>query len=214
MDACCFVLHKCDNLPGSTVCFSYISKERVNPVRDKRVNLILPAQSGDEIAFQAILNEFEGLIWKTYQQQRVRSQPIDWQHECRVVLHKTLRLLRNRTWAALTLYYKQALQTHVVQLWRNEYRVLDFQVPVLQETIVPYETETACERFESHQQYLMSFILEWYATLPGKERELVFWLVQGYGMAEAAQRIQRSRSWCYGIRRKWHHIYQLEMKNN
>lgn len=62
MDTCCFVQHKCDSLPGSTVCFSYISKERVNPVRDKRVNLILPVQSGDEIAFQAILNEFEGLI--------------------------------------------------------------------------------------------------------------------------------------------------------
>ena len=55
----------------------------MNQVRDKRADLILLAQAGDEVAFQAILHEFEGLIWKTYQQQRVRTQPIDWQHECR-----------------------------------------------------------------------------------------------------------------------------------
>ncbi len=186
----------------------------MNQVRDKRADLILSAQAGDEVAFQAILHEFEGLIWKTYQQQRVRTQPIDWQHECRVVLHKTLRLLHNQTWAALTLYYKQSLQTHVVQLWRSEYKVLDFQVPALQDDIAPYETQTACERYAVHQQNLVAFIMEWYATLPGKERELVFLLVQGYGMAEAAQLIHRSRSWCYGIRRKWRQIYRLEMKNN
>ena len=113
--------------------------------------------------------------------------------------------MRNQAWAALTIYYQRSLQTHVVQLWRNEYRVLDMQVPILKETVAPYEPTV---------NEWLTIIIEWYLTLPGKERELAYLLIQGYGMAEAAKAINRSRSWCYGVRRKWQLFYNDEIRKH
>ena len=183
-------------------------------VDNNQSELIVWAQAGDEQAFEQIFKQFEGLVWKMYQQQRVRLQPNDWQQECRVVLHKTLSRLHNQTWAALTVYYQRSLRTHVVQLWRNEYRMLDFQVPILQESIVPYETHQTISMCEQTANELLNFIVEWYVTLPVKERELVSLLVQGYGMVEAAKKINRSRSWCYGVRRKWQLFYNGEIRKH
>lgn len=181
---------------------------------EKQSELIIRAQAGDEQAFEQIFMQFEGLVWKMYSQQRVRPQPNDWQQECRVVLHKTLRLLRKQAWAALTIYYQRSLQTHVVQLWRNEYRVLDVQVPILKETVAPYEVKQAVAQYEPTVNEWLTIIIEWYLTLPGKERELAYLLIQGYGMAEAAKVINRSRSWCYGVRRKWQLFYNDEIRKH
>ncbi|KAA8434716.1 hypothetical protein ACFQGR_06935 [Weissella sagaensis] len=183
-------------------------------VDTKQVQLIIRAQSGDEQAFEQIFMQFEGLVWKMYSQQRVRPQPNDWQQECRVVLHKTLRLLRNQTWAALTIYYQRSLQTHVVQIWRNEYRVFDVQVPILKETIAPYDAKQSIVKYEPMINEWLTTIIEWYLTLPGKERELAYLLMQGYGIAEAAKVIKRSRSWCYGVRRKWQLFYHDEIRKH
>ncbi|MCW0953799.1 helix-turn-helix domain-containing protein [Weissella ceti] len=155
--------------------------------------LLLAAQSGDEEAFEVIVQRYSGLIWRGYKYQSIRIASKDWQHEARIVLFYCLQRIKDLQWGVLTAYYQRALIHHPVTLWRQEEKRAAIVKDVLKNgAINPREYFIVEPELQLHL-----FCNEMVIELQAEQYQLLQLRVTGYSIAECARILKRSKSWCY-----------------
>jgi len=155
--------------------------------------LLLAAQSGDEDAFEVIVQRYSGLIWRGYKYQSIRIASQDWQHEARIVLFYCLQRIQDLQWGVLTAYYQRALMHHPVTLWRQEEkRAASVKDALKTSNINALEGVVVEPELQLHL-----FCDEMVIELQAEQYRLLQLRIIGYSIADCARMLKKSKSWCY-----------------
>lgn len=155
--------------------------------------LLLAARSGDEEAFEVVIQRYAGLIWRGYKYQTIRVSAQDWQHEARIVLFHCLHRINDLQWGILTAYYQRALMHHPVTLWRQEER----RTTIVKE-VLSFSSIGTVDRFLPEPELQVHvFCKAMKQELQDEQYRLLILRVNGYSITECAKALNKSKSWCY-----------------
>lgn len=155
--------------------------------------LLLAAKTGDEDAFEVIVQRYAGLIWRGYRYQNVRTGPQDWQHEARIVLFYCIQRIKTLKWGILTVYFQRALKHHPITLWRQEDKRANYVKEALE-----FASVGTLDRFLPEPELqLHVFCAQIQERLTETQYKLLQLRILGYSISECADELNKSKSWCY-----------------